>query len=239
MELKHISKSFGAQQVLTDISLVLEEGHTLAVLGKSGCGKTTLLRIIAGLELADNGEIWLNGKNMSGVAVHKRNAVYLNQEPLLFPHMTASANIAYGLEVRGVPASDIRRQTEQMLAELGLEDQGHKRPHQLSGGQRQRVSFGRAMIIHPSVLLLDEPFGNLDPDTRKQMQELFMRLSAAHRITSLLVTHDLKEAILTGQQTAFMESGVLTMYPDTGAFLSDPRTGGQDEMAFWKKYNQS
>ena len=82
-----------------------------------------------------------------------------------------------------------------MLAELGLEDQGHKRPHQLSGGQRQRVSFGRAMIIHPAVLLLDEPFGNLDPDTRKQMQELFMRLSTAHRITSLFVTHDLKEAI--------------------------------------------
>jgi putrescine transport system ATP-binding protein len=239
MEVRNIGKAFGNQEVLLDIQLHVAQGKTLAVLGKSGCGKTTLLRIIAGLESPDSGVVLLDDADVAHVPVHQRNAVYINQEPLLFPHMTARENIAYGLKARKMSSGDIKRQTDDMLQQLGLEAHGKKFPHQLSGGQKQRISFGRAIIIQPSVLLLDEPFGNLDADTRTQMQNVFIQLSRTYHITSLLVTHDLKEAILLGDETAYMENGRLFTYTDTGKFLADPRTGGEKEMKFWQQFMQS
>jgi ABC-type Fe3+/spermidine/putrescine transport system ATPase subunit len=236
MEVRNLAKLYGNQHVLRNINLLVEQGKTLAVLGRSGCGKTTLLRIIAGLIKPDAGQVLLDGKDAQGVPTHLRNAVYMNQEPLLFPHLSVMNNIAFGLKVRGVKPIAVKEAVTTMLEQLGLQDHAHKFPDQLSGGQRQRVSFGRAIITQPSVLLLDEPFGNLDADTRTQMQELFRVLTRTYKTTSLLVTHDLKEAILVGNETAYMENGELFFYDSPAAFLADPRTGGTNELAFWKQY---
>ncbi|HCK21665.1 MAG TPA: sulfate ABC transporter ATP-binding protein [Bacteroidetes bacterium] len=236
MEVRNLAKSYGQQPILRNINLIVEQGKTLAVLGRSGCGKTTLLRIVAGLISPDNGKVLLDGKDMEGVPTHLRNAVYMNQEPLLFPHLTVRQNIAFGLKIRSISVQQIQKEVSTMLEQLGLQDHADKWPDQLSGGQRQRVSFGRAIITQPSVLLLDEPFGNLDTDTRQQMQELFLQLTRTYQTTSLLVTHDLKEAILVGNETAYMEEGELYFYDSPAAFLADPRTGGASELAFWKQY---
>src|ERR1700704_2850707 len=189
-----ISKAFGAEPVLADVSLAVDHHETVSVLGRSGSGKTTLLKIVAGLETADRGELRLDGRRLDGVPPQARGVVYLYQEPLLFPHLDVWENVAFGLRLRGVGGEELARRVQEMIASLELEDHARKRPHQLSGGQRQRVSFGRALIIQPALLLLDEPFGNLDAETRTGMQALFKRVAAAYRITSLFVTHDLKEA---------------------------------------------
>lgn len=233
LEVKDITKSFEQESVLRDLSLNVSAHQTLSILGKSGCGKTTLLKIIAGILEADSGTVLLNGDDVHQMVPHKRNAVYLYQETLLFPHMNVFDNIAFGLRVRKVSEEEIQQRTKEMIVNLELEGKTNQMPHELSGGQRQRVAFGRALVINPEVLLLDEPFGNLDVETRETMQKLFKRIAKKYKITSLFVTHDLKEAILMGDRIALMKKGKLTVYKSTEEFVQDAEAGVQEEIEFW------
>jgi ABC-type Fe3+/spermidine/putrescine transport system ATPase subunit len=235
LKISHINKSFGQEQVLQDLSFSLEAQRLLSILGRSGSGKTTLLKIIAGLETPDGGSVELDGKAMDNTPAHLRNIVYLYQEPLLFTHLNAFENIAFGLRLRKLPEAEIRQKTEDMLASLELSGQSNKMPDQLSGGQRQRVSFGRALIINPRVLLLDEPFGALDTETRQAMQQLLKRIVADFKITTLFVTHDLKEALLMGDEIALMQDGILKKYKTKTDFIQDAQTGVQEEIGFWER----
>lgn len=229
----NLSKTYGKERVLQDLSFSLEAHRMMSVLGRSGSGKTTLLKIIAGLETPDGGSVELGGRAMNDVPAHQRNIVYLYQEPLLFPHLNAFENIAFGLRLRKLPEVEIRLKTSEMLDSLELGGQAKKMPGQLSGGQRQRVAFGRALIVNPRVLLLDEPFGALDTETRSAMQQLLKRMVAAFKITTLFVTHDLKEALLMGDEIALMQGGVLKKYESKAGFVRDARTGVQEEIGFW------
>ena len=233
LEVRHIIKSFGAEKVVKDLSFSLQAKQTLSILGKSGCGKTTMLKTIGGLISPDSGKILLNGVDITETKPEKRNIVYLYQEDLLFPHLNAFENIAFGLRLKTIPEGLIKEKVQHMLHSLELEGQADKMPTQLSGGQRQRVSFGRAISTNPSLLLLDEPFGSLDTGTRQRMQELFKKLTEEFDITSLFVTHDLKEAVLMGNQIGFMQDGVLKVYEDKKDFIQDPQTGVQSEIEFW------
>lgn len=238
LEARNIKKVFGKESVLRSVDFFLPANRILSILGKSGSGKTTLLKILAGLEKADAGTVSLEGQVMNGVPAHRRNIVYLYQEPLLFPHLNVFENIAFGLRLRKVPLEEIQAKTLDMLEQLELSEHAQKRPDQLSGGQRQRVSFGRALIINPKVLLLDEPFGALDTDTRTSMQGLLQRMVRKYHITGLFVTHDLKEALLMGDEMARMEAGELLVYPSKQAFMEDARNGVQQELNFWSSLAQ-
>ncbi len=234
LEVKDLHKSFGKEEVLRGVDFTLEKGEVLSVLGQSGSGKTTLLKILAGLETADSGEILLDDQSLKGMAPNLRGIVYLYQEPLLFPHLNVSDNIAFGLRLRKVPSAEVHRKTGEMLEHLGIADQAEKMPHQLSGGQKQRVSFGRALIINPRILLLDEPFGNLDAEIRALMQDLYLRMAATFHITSMFITHDLREALRVGTRMAMMREGKLQVYRSQAAFVQDPATGAADEISFWQ-----
>ena len=233
-----LAKSFGAERVFDDVTFSLAERETLAVLGRSGSGKTTLLKCIAGLEDADGGTVSLDGAPLDGLPPEQRGVVYLYQEALLFPHLDVRGNVGFGLRLQKTPSAEIDARVDELLHSLELADQGHKRPTQLSGGQKQRVAFGRALAVRPRLLLLDEPFGALDTETRGAMQRLFTRVSAEHEITSVFVTHDLKEAILMGDRLGTMRPtdgvGRLVVYDSPAAFAADPASGVADEAAFWR-----
>ena len=234
----NLAKTFGNQPVLTDLSLTLATGQVLAVLGRSGCGKTTLLKILAGLETPDSGAVSVDGASILTVPPNQRQIVYLYQEPLLFPHLNVFENVAFGLRIRRVADADIRQQVDAMLTDLGIADQATKQPNQLSGGQRQRVAFGRALIIRPRLLLLDEPFGNLDAQTRASMQTLFVNICRQNAITSIFVTHDSREALTIGTAFGYLDKGILTNYLSVNDFTADSRTGIQDDLAFWETIQQ-
>jgi ABC-type Fe3+/spermidine/putrescine transport system ATPase subunit len=238
LKIEHLTKSFQSERVLCDLTFSLNEHHTLSIVGRSGCGKTTLLKIIAGLIHPDAGEIYLQDKKINAVPAHERNIVYLYQEPLLFPHLNVFENIAFGLRLRKQPEAEIQKKTNEMIQSLQLQDHARKMPHQLSGGQKQRVSFGRALIINPVLLLLDEPFGNLDADTRATMQEFLRNVVSQFQITSIFVTHDLKEAIVMADQIASMQNGTLQIYEDVDAFVADAKTGVKREIEFWESLNE-
>ncbi len=239
LQVEHISKSFGEEEVLRACSLSLAEHQTMSILGKSGSGKTTLLKIIAGLESADQGQVQLGELDLAPIPAHQRSIVYLYQEPLLFPHLNVFENIAFGLRLRKIEEKEVRQRVDEMLVALEMDTHTDKAPHQLSGGQRQRVAFGRALIINPKVLLLDEPFGALDTVTRATMQELFKRVAQTYAITALFVTHDLKEALLMGDQMALMDQGQLQHFSSKQAFIEDASTGVTAEIAFWKNLNRT
>ena len=233
LEVAGIVKRFGGESVLDDVGFHLESHRILAVLGRSGSGKTTLLRIVAGLEAAEAGSIRLDGREIGALPPQRRGILYLSQDPLLLPHLDVAGNLAFGLELRRVPAAERRRRVAEMVAALGLEDHARKRPQQLSGGQRQRVAFGRALIVNPPVLLLDEPFGALDADTRGAMQALFLAVAQQFRITAVFVTHDLKEAIRTGDVWAHLRGGRLHRFETLAELVADPSLGAGDEIDFW------
>ncbi|GAA5220452.1 ABC transporter ATP-binding protein [Membranihabitans marinus] len=233
LHIENINKAFGSDSIVKNLQLTLENNRTLSILGKSGCGKTTMLKIIAGLIKPDSGTIRLNNKTITEQPAAKRNIVYLYQEDLLFPHLTVFENIAFGLRIQKKSKDEIQDQVESMINSLELSGHKHKMPQQLSGGQRQRVSFGRAIITNPSLLLLDEPFGSLDSMTRQNMQSLFKSLAQQFHITSLFVTHDLKEALLMGDEIAYMDAGYLKVYKEKSDFMKDKSTGVLAEVEFW------
>lgn len=233
LRVEGLEKRFAGEAVLHAVTFDLAEGRVLSVIGRSGCGKTTLLRIIAGLVAGDAGSIHRRGLDITGLPAEQRGIVYLYQEPLLFPHLTVFENVAFGLRLRGMTSPEIDTRVTRMLESLDLLEHRDKAPSRISGGQRQRVSFGRALILAPSLLLLDEPFSSLDTDTRAQMQQLFKRVAAEYAITAIFVTHDLKEALLLGDRIATLGGGRLHTYPTKADFIADPEAGVAEEIAFW------
>lgn len=222
------------QPLLQDVSFSLQTAQTLSVVGRSGSGKTSLLRALAGLLPLAAGRIELDGRAVNHLPAAARGIVYMGQEALLFPHLDVFENIAFGLRMRRQPEAQVRSAVAQLLAQLELEGLARRRPETLSGGQRQRVAFGRALIVAPPLLLLDEPFSSLDPGTRAAMQALVRRQIQAHGVRALLVTHDVKEALLLGDRLALLADGRLRHYADRAAFCADPATGAAQEAAFWR-----
>lgn len=206
---RDLRKSFGNVRAVQAVTLTLARGECLALLGPSGCGKTTVLRLIAGLERPDGGSIAIYGRVVSDettfVPPHRRRVGLVFQDYALFPHMTVEQNIAYGLG-RGV---DRRRRVIDMLALVGLDGLGGRYPHELSGGQQQRVALARALAPQPDILLLDEPFSNLDVALRRQVREEVQRILRQAGVSAILVTHDQEEAMSLGDRIALMFDGVL------------------------------
>ena len=196
--------------LLRDVSLVLEAGTTTALLGRSGSGKTTLLRTVNGLVMPTAGEVLVDGKPTTSwdLLQLRRSVGYVIQESGLFPHWTVARNTGLALELRGAPAADAKQRVSELLALVGLESViGERYPWQLSGGQRQRVGLARALAADPAILLMDEPFGALDPLTRAEMQSMLRDLLARVRKTVLLVTHDLDEALFLAARIIFLDGG--------------------------------
>jgi len=233
LHLQHIQKGYGTQQVLNNVTVQLPAQQTLSILGRSGCGKSTLLKIIAGIEMADSGSIYLNTKDITHLKPAERNIVYLFQEALLFPNMNVFENISFGLRIRKKSEQEIKKQVNKMVESLSLGGHISKMPHQLSGGQKQRVAFGRALIIQPPLILLDEPFSNLDVETRTNMQGLYKQVAKQYSLTALFVTHDLKEALIMGDQMSYMQQGQLQLYQNKQDFMNDEKTGVKNELIFW------
>lgn len=234
--LEEVHKAYEQEQVLRGVSFAMEEGETLSVLGASGSGKSTLLKIMAGLESADRGSLRVEGRELLSMSPEQRRIVYLSQEPLLFPHLNVRNNLGFGLQIRRVAAPERIERIDAMAAQLGLSPHLDKKPDQLSGGQKQRVSFGRALIIRPRIVLLDEPFGSLDPHIRREMQSLFLELRRQAGITALFVTHDIKEALLMGHRVGRLHEGQLVVYPSREAFVQAPESGAKAELDFWKEW---
>jgi ABC-type Fe3+/spermidine/putrescine transport system ATPase subunit len=233
LNIKNINKKYKGEAVLQDLSFTLKAHEMLSILGRSGSGKTTLLKVLAGLETADRGQLLLDGQDLSPVPANQRGIVYLYQEALLFPHLNVFENIAFGLRLRHRPETEIKKKVKALLQRLELPEQARKMPEQLSGGQRQRVAFGRALIIEPRVLLLDEPFGALDTETRRSMQQLLKRVAKDLGLTAIFVTHDLKEAMLMGDRLGMMQGGQLKIYGSRAEFIADESTGAREEARFW------
>ena len=208
LELKEIKKSFTeGEAVLDNISLEISKGEFITLLGSSGCGKTTTLRIIAGLEQPDAGSVWLNGREVTGLEPNQRDVNTVFQNYALFPHMNVAENIGYGLKLKKVPKSEIRKKVSQMLELVQLEGYEKRKPSELSGGQKQRVAIARALVNNPKILLLDEPLGALDLQLRRAMQIELKHLQKKLGITFIYITHDQEEAINMSDRIAVMRDG--------------------------------
>ncbi len=207
VRLTHLTKTFGHVVAVDDISLQIRRGEFFSLLGPSGCGKTTTLRAIAGLAEVDRGTIEIFGRDVTDLPPNKRNIGMVFQNYALFPHMTVTQNVGFGLRMRGVPRSEIARRVEQTLELVQLVGTGNRYPNQLSGGQQQRVALARAIVIEPQLLLLDEPLSNLDAKLRKNMQIELRALQKRLGITAIYVTHDQEEALTLSDRMAVMDSG--------------------------------
>ena len=207
LSLQHISKDFGEGPVLSDVSLDVRRGEFVTLLGASGCGKTTTLRIISGLETADEGCVILGGKDMTDLPPEARPVNTVFQSYALFPHMNVEKNVAYGLKVRGEDKATIKARVAQMLDLVQMSDYAKRMPAQLSGGQRQRIAIARALALQPQLLLLDEPLGALDLQLRRQMQVELKRLQKKLGITFIYITHDQEEAVNMSDRICVMRGG--------------------------------
>ena len=207
IELKQVYKAFGATKVLQDFNLSFEKGKFTTLLGASGCGKTTILRLIAGLEDLDQGQILCDGKDISRLPPQQRGVGIVFQSYALFPHLTVGENVAFGLKMQETHSSDIAEKVSQALKMVELEGFEHRRIEQLSGGQQQRVALARALVIAPQILLFDEPLSNLDTNLRRTMREMIRHLQQKLGITVLYVTHDQTEAFAISDAVVVMNQG--------------------------------
>lgn len=224
LQLRQIRKSFDNTEVLKGIDLEAGQGEFITLLGASGCGKTTTLRIIAGLELPDAGQVILEGQDITNREPNKRDVNTVFQNYALFPHMNVSDNVGYGLKIRKVPKAVIERKVEQALRLVQLEEYGKRMPDQLSGGQKQRIAIARAVINEPKVLLLDEPLGALDLKLRRQMQLELKRLQKQLGITFIYITHDQEEAINMSDRIGVMHEGILEQLGTPNEVYYQPQT---------------
>lgn len=225
LELKNIKKSFTpGEDVLDDICLTVARGEFVTLLGSSGCGKTTTLRIIAGLEQTDSGSVWINGQDVTKLPPDKRDVNTVFQNYALFPHMNVAENIGYGLKLRKVPRGEIKKKVAQMLELVQLEGYERRKPSELSGGQKQRVAIARALVNNPKILLLDEPLGALDLQLRRAMQIELKHLQKKLGITFIYITHDQEEAINMSDRIAVMRDGRIEQIGTPDEIYNHPKT---------------
>jgi len=209
VDLKNISKRFGATQAVDDVTVEIADGEVFFLLGPSGCGKTTLLRTIAGFCAPDAGDVLFDGRAVTGLPPHKRNTGMVFQNYALWPHMSVAANVAFGLNVPGrrVPAAERAERVNKMLKTVQIETLAERKPNELSGGQQQRVALARALVVAPDCLLLDEPLSNLDAKLRLTMRTEIRRIVKEIGVTTVYVTHDQKEALSMADRCAVMNAG--------------------------------
>ena len=224
LEVRDITKSFGAREVLKRISLEISPGEFLTLLGESGSGKTTLLRLISGFEQPGSGEIWMNGERLDTLPPYNRRVNTVFQNYALFPHLTVQENVGYGLQVSGVAKSEIPGRVNEALQMVKMQEFAASRPAKLSGGQQQRVALARALINRPKLLLLDEPFSALDANLRKQMQGELKSLQRELGITFLFVTHDQDEAMALSDRIALLKDGALEQIASPREIYAHPAT---------------
>jgi spermidine/putrescine ABC transporter ATP-binding subunit len=222
--LERVSCHYDGVVALDEISLSIQSGQFLTLLGPSGCGKSTTLRIIAGLQQPGTGRVLIDGRDVTALPSAKRNIGMVFQSLALFPHMTAAENVAFGLKMRKVPASEKAERVRRMLDVVRLGQLGDRYPAQLSGGQQQRVALARALVIEPSILILDEPFAALDRKLREAMQVELRQLTCDFGITSLFVTHDQEEALTLSDRIAVMNQGRVEQFGAPGQIFRKPAT---------------
>ena len=210
-----IHKNYNGKEIIADLNLTIESGTFLTIIGTSGSGKTTVLKMINGLVLPDKGEIRIDGKNIAdeNLIALRRNIGYVIQGNILFPHLSVAENIAYVLVLKNYPKSDISRIVAEKLQLVNLAPELAKRfPHELSGGQQQRVGIARALAANPNIILMDEPFGALDSITRKQLQRELKALHQLSGATIVFVTHDIAEALTLGTKVLVLDKGIIQQY---------------------------
>ncbi|HFC1216265.1 TPA: ABC transporter ATP-binding protein, partial [Neisseria gonorrhoeae] len=207
LELNGLCKCFGGKTVADNICLTVGRGKILAVLGRSGCGKSTLLNMIAGIVRPDGGEIRLNGENITCMPPEKRRISLMFQDYALFPHMSALENTAFGLKMQKMPKAEAERLALSALAEVGLENEAHRKPEKLSGGEKQRLALARALVVRPSLLLLDESFSSLDTHLRDRLRRMTAERIRKGGIPAVLVTHSPEEACTAADEIAVMHEG--------------------------------
>ena len=225
LELKNLKKSFApGEAVLQGINLTIRQGELVTLLGASGCGKTTTLRIIAGLEQPDSGSVWLEGQDVTALEPNQRDVNTVFQNYALFPHMNVADNIGYGLKIRKAPKAEIKKKVKEMLELVQLEGYEKRKPSELSGGQKQRVAIARALANNPRVLLLDEPLGALDLQLRRTMQLELKRLQKKLGITFIYITHDQEEAINMSDRIVVMNQGQFEQIGTPDEIYNHPKT---------------
>ena len=224
LELRGVAKRFGAREVLKNISLNIASGEFLTLLGESGSGKTTVLRLVAGFEQPSAGEIWMSGQRLDTLPPYKRRVNTVFQHYALFPHLSVRENVAYGLRVQKTTATEIGGRVDEALRMVKMQEFADSRPSKLSGGQQQRVALARALVNRPLLLLLDEPLSALDANLRKQMQGELKALQRAIGITFLFVTHDQEEAMALSDRIALLRNGALEQVASPREIYAHPAT---------------
>ncbi|MBP6081425.1 MAG: ferric ABC transporter ATP-binding protein [Providencia sp.] len=207
VELKNITKRFGDNTVIDDLSLSIPQGSMVTLLGPSGCGKTTVLRLVAGLEKPTEGRMFIDGEDVTDRSIQQRDICMVFQSYALFPHMSLGENVGYGLKMLGLPKAEIKKRVDEALEIVDLAGFAERFVDQISGGQQQRVALARALILKPKVLLFDEPLSNLDANLRRSMREKIRELQQQFNITSLYVTHDQSEAFAVSDMVLVMNKG--------------------------------
>lgn len=223
IRLTGISKSFDGKEIISNLNLDVNHGEFLTILGPSGCGKTTVLRMIAGFETVDNGQILLDNQEVTLLPAEQRHVNTVFQSYALFPHMTVFDNVAFGLRMQKVPASEIEPRVMESLRMVHLDKMAQRKPHQLSGGQQQRIAIARAVVNQPKVLLLDESLSALDYKLRKQMQLELKQLQRQLGITFIFVTHDQEEALSMSDRIIVMREGVIEQDGSPREIYEEPK----------------
>lgn len=224
VQINNVTKQFSSNTVLRDLSLSIDKGELVTLLGPSGCGKSTLLRCIAGLAGMGQGTIALDGRDITGTPPKDRGVGMVFQSYALFPNMTASQNIAFGLNMRGTNREETARRTAEMLRLIDMEDKKNAYPHELSGGQQQRVALARSLAVSPKLMLMDEPLSALDAKIRKNLRVELRQIQKQVQMTTIFVTHDQEEALTISDRVCVMDNGVIVQSGTPEEIYTNPRT---------------